>query len=302
MFEALKSTPQATTTIAIDRRRRRMAGARRLAAKRCWEALAPFTVAWRYRELILAVLRRQLAERFRGSLFGWAWAIAGPLITLAIYTVTFTGAIRLPIESARGGAMNYALSTFIGLIIFNLCAELCYRAPLLLHEHATYIKTSIFPSETIAWTAVLRALVYAGISVVVLLVFELALNGSLPPTVLLLPFLVLPLVPFLLGVVWFLAALGAFTRDVAFLMITIVPVLMFATPVFYRVSDLPDGLRILVYLNPIGTVIEMARSLLLVGAPPSGLLYAAFVVGALAVCRCGYAVFERYKGIVVDVI
>src|SRR5712691_4183865 len=272
MFEALKSTPQATTTIAIDRRRRRMAGARRLAAKRCWEALAPFTVAWRYRELILAVLRRQLAERFRGSLFGWAWAIAGPLITLAIYTVTFTGAIRLPIESARGGAMNYALSTFIGLIIFNLCAELCYRAPLLVHEHATYIKTSILTSETIGGTA------------------------------LLLPFLVLPLVPFLLGVVCFLAALGAFTRDVAFLMITIVPVLMFATPVFYRVSDLPDGLRILVYLNPIGTVIEMARSLLLVGAPPSALLYAAFVVGALAVCRCGYAVFERYKGIVVDVI
>ena len=195
---------------------------------------APVSIAWRYRELIAAVLRRQLADRFTGSLFGWGWAIAAPLITLAIYTATFTGAMRLPVASARGGTVNYALSTFAGLIVFNLCAELCYRAPLLLHEHASYIKTSIFPSETLAWTAVLRSLTYAGISLAVLLLFLLAVNRSLPVTVLLLPFLVVPLTLLLLGFVWFLSALGAFTRDIAYLMITIVPVLMFATPVFYR--------------------------------------------------------------------
>ena len=60
-----------------------------------------------------------------------------PLITLAIYTITFAaGALRLPVASARGGTMSYALSTFVGLIVFSLCAELCaYRALLLLHEH-----------------------------------------------------------------------------------------------------------------------------------------------------------------------
>jgi lipopolysaccharide transport system permease protein len=272
------------------------------AARRGRRALAPLGVGWRHHELILAVLRRELADRFSGSAFGWIWAVVGPLITLAIYTMTFTEAMRLPLASAQGGRSSYALSTFLGLIVFGLFAELCCRAPLLMHEHAWFLKTSIFPSETLAWTAVLRALSYAGISFVVLLVFQLALNGTPPISILLLPLIVVPLVLFLLGVVWFLAAIGAFTRDISYLMITFVPLVMFATPVFYRVADLPDGLRVLAYANPIGAAIEIMRAAVLDGVLPPTLACIGFLVVSLAVCRGGYAVFERYKGILVDVI
>jgi lipopolysaccharide transport system permease protein len=264
--------------------------------------LAPLSVGWRHRELILAVLRRELADRFSGSAFGWVWAVAGPLITLGIYTVTLTKAMQLPVATAHGNTSSYALSTFVGLIVFGVFAELCSRAPLLMHEHAWFLKTSIFPSETLAWTAVLRALSYAGISFLVLLVFELALDGIPPPSILLLPFIVAPLVMFLLGVVWFLAAIGAFTRDMSYLMITFVPLAMFATPVFYRVTDLPDPLRALAYANPLGTAIEMMRATVLDGVLPPTLAYCGFLVVSVAVCRGGYAVFERYKGILIDVI
>jgi lipopolysaccharide transport system permease protein len=272
------------------------------AARRGRRALAPLSVGWRHRELILAVLRRELADRFSGSAFGWVWAVAAPLITLAIYTTTFTKAMQLPAASAHGSTSSYALSTFVGLIIFSLFAELCCRAPLLMHEHAWFLKTSIFPSETLAWTAVLRALSYAGISFVVLLVFELALNGIPPLSILLLPFMVVPLVLFLLGLVWLLAAIGAFARDISYLMITFVPLMMFATPVFYRVTDLPDALRVLAYANPLGTAIEIARAAVFDGILPPPLACCGFLVVSLALCRGGYAVFERYKGILVDVI
>ena len=265
-------------------------------------ALAPLSVGWRHRELILAVLRRELADRFSGSAFGWVWAVIGPLITLGIYTVTLTKAMQLPVATAHGNTSSYALSTFVGLIIFGLFAELCSRAPLLMHEHAWFLKTSIFPSETLAWTAVLRALTYAGISFLVLLVFELALNGIPPLSILLLPLIVVPLVMFLLGMVWFLAAIGAFTRDMSYLMITFVPLAMFATPVFYRVTDLPDPLRALAYANPLGTAIEMMRAAVLDGVLPPTLACCGFLFVSLAVCRGGYAVFERYKGILIDVI
>ncbi len=265
-------------------------------------ALAPLSVGWRHRELILAVLRRELADRFSGSAFGWVWAVAGPLITLGIYTVTLTKAMQLPVATAHGNTSSYALSTFVGLIVFGLFAELCSRAPLLMHEHAWFLKTSIFPSETLAWTAVLRALSYAGISFLVLLIFELALNGIPPLSILLLPFIVAPLVMFLLGMVWFLAAIGAFTRDMSYLMITFIPLAMFATPVFYRVADLPAPLRALAYANPLGTAIEMVRAAVLKGVFPPALACCGFLVVSLAVCRGGYAVFERYKGILIDVI
>ena len=265
-------------------------------------ALAPLSVGWRHRELILAVLRRELADRFSGSAFGWVWAVAGPLITLGIYTVTLTKAMQLPVATAHGNTSSYALSTFVGLIVFGLFAELCSRAPLLMHEHAWFLKTSIFPSETLAWTAVLRALSYAGISFLVLLVFELALNGIPALSILLLPFIVAPLVMFLLGLVWFLAAIGAFTRDMSYLMITFIPLAMFATPVFYRVTDLPGPLRALAYANPLGTAIEMMRAAVLDGVSPPTSACCGFLVVSAAVCRGGYAVFERYKGILIDVI
>jgi lipopolysaccharide transport system permease protein len=74
------------------------------------------------------------------------------------------------------------------------------------------------------------------------------------------------------------------------------------TPVFYRVTDLPDALRVLAYANPLGTAIEIARAAILDGVLPPTLACCGFVVMSLAVCRGGYAVFERYQGILVDVI
>ncbi|HZT89548.1 MAG TPA: ABC transporter permease [Stellaceae bacterium] len=271
-------------------------------AARDRRVFAPLRVGWRHRELILAVLRRELADRFSGSAFGWAWAILGPLMTLAIYILTFTRAMRLPVASAQAGVISYTLSTFIGLIVFGLFSELCCRAPGLMHEHAWFLKTSIFPSETLAWTAVLRAFSFAGISFAVLLVFHLVVAGLPPPSILLLPLILVPLVLFLLGLVWFLAALGAFTRDLSYLMITLVPLLLLGTPVFYRASDLPYRLGIAAYANPLGAAIEMMRAIVLGGTPPLPIVYAWFVLLSLLVCRGGYAVFARYKGILVDVI
>jgi len=264
--------------------------------------LTPFANAWQHRELIRAVVRRELAVRFRGTILGWLWAIFGPLVMLGAYTVVFSHAVGLPASAKGGGAGSYALSIFAGLIVFNLFSELAYRAPSLLHEHAGVIKKSIFPSETLAWTAVIRAAVYAGISLGVLLVFELLAAWRLPLMAVLLPFVVAPLFLFLLGITWFLMALGSFTRDVAHLMISIVPVLMFATPLFYAIDDVPPDLRLYLHLNPIGNYVEMVRDLLLFGRLPGPLLYCGTVLGSIFVFFFSYRFFMQYKAVFTDVI
>ncbi len=262
----------------------------------------PFENAWRYQELIRAVVRRELAVRFRGSILGWLWAVFGPLVMLTAYTIIFSSAVGVPASARGAGVGEYALSIFTGLIIFNLFSELAYRAPGMLHEQAALIKKSIFPSETLAWTAVIRASVYALISLAVLLVFKIVLTHWLPPTVLLLPFVAIPFFLALLGVSWFLMALGSFTRDVAHLMISIVPVFMFATPIFYSISDVPPHLRLYVHLNPIGNYVEMMRDLLLFNRLPDAALYVGTVVGSLIVFYFGYRFFMQYKAVFVDVI
>ncbi|HTV33752.1 MAG TPA: ABC transporter permease [Methylocella sp.] len=264
--------------------------------------LTPFANAWHYRELIRAVVRRELAVRFRGTIMGWLWAIFGPLVMLTAYTVIFSHAVGVPASARNGGTGSYALSIFTGLIIFNLFSEVAYRAPGLLHEHAGVIKKSIFPSETLAWTATIRAGVYAAISLGVLIVFELVLTFRIPAASLLLPLIIVPFFLLLLGTCWFLMALGSFTRDVAHLMISIVPVFMFATPIFYTIEDVPPHLRLYLHLNPIGNYVEMCRDLLMAGHFPGLMLYAGTVAGSLLIFYFAYRFFMQYKAVFVDVI
>ena len=131
---------------------------------------------------------------------------------------------------------------------------------------------------------------------------KLALTGSIPLTTLLLPFLIVPFCLMMLGMTWFLAALGAFTRDVSHLMITIVPVLIFATPVFYTTADLTPTARLLAYLNPTTSYIEMARQILLAGTLPDPITYLATAAVSLCIFYGGYLFFDRYRSVVVDVI
>ncbi|TAL82020.1 MAG: ABC transporter [Beijerinckiaceae bacterium] len=264
--------------------------------------LTPLERAWHFRELIRAVVRRELTVRFRGSMLGWLWAIFGPLIMLTVYTIIFSSAVGVPASAAKHGVFSYAQSIFAGLILFNLFSELAYRAPMLLHEHTTFIKKSIFPSETLAWTATIRAIVYAAISFAVLLVFQLVLTHSIPLTFLLLPFVFIPFFLFLLGISWFLMALGSFTRDVTHLMASIVPVMMFATPIFYSISDVPQHLRLLFKINIIGDYIQMVRDLLLFGHMPDLYLYLGTVLVSLFIFAFSYRFFMRYKAVFVDVI
>ena len=262
-----------------------------------WAIVRPFFDVWQCRELVRVIVWRELSQRFRQSYFGWIWAVFAPLTLLAVYTFVFSKVIDL-----RGSTQNYALSIFVGMIFFNLFAELAHRAPMLLPEHAQFIKKSIFPLEVLGWTSLLRALTYAGIGLAVFFVFEFMMTGSIPVTALLLPLLVIPFCLFLLGSIWFLAALGAFTRDVAFLMITIIPALIFASPVFYTAGDVSFTVRLVTYINPLTPFIEMARDILLIGSLPDPLAYLIGWIYALVAFYGGYGFFMRYRRVVVDVL
>lgn len=263
---------------------------------------APLERAWHFRDLIRAILSRELASRFRGSTLGWMWAIAAPLVMMTAYTIVFSGIITIAHKGAPATFGSRALLIFTGITIFNFVSELLYRGPALLHEHAGFIKKSIFPTETLAWVAVLRGFVYMAISVGVLVLFKLVLTWQIPWTVVLIPVLLLSLLFFLLGITWFLMALGAFTRDISHLMTTVVPLLMWLTPIFYSFSDVPDRIKPWMRLNIIGDYVDMLRDIVIFGTVPALTMFAACFLFSFATFILGYVFFLRYKSIIVDVI
>ena len=199
----------------------------------------PFAQTWHHRDLVQAILRRELRDRFKGSAAGWVWAVIAPLLAIAVYSFAFTTNLKLDLAVDVSPRVGYALFIFSGIVVFNFFSEMAFRAPMLLHEYASFLKQNIFPSDMLAVISTLRATVYTVISIVVMLLFELAVVRTLPWTVLLLPLVFIPLTAFLVGMSWFLCSIGAFTRDAGYLMITVVPLFMFATPIFYPQSSLP---------------------------------------------------------------
>jgi lipopolysaccharide transport system permease protein len=264
--------------------------------------LQPFIDAWRHRELFRAILTRELQVRFRGSVFGWLWAVLAPLVMLTLYTLVFSGALKVDASRKAGGAFDYAFSIFVGLIVFNLFAEVAYRAPVLLAEHKHIIRRSIFPPQILAWIAVARAFVYALIALGVLLTGLVLVAHTIHATWLAVPFILLPLGLALLGIVWFLSTIGALTGDLNHLIIAIIPAAMFATPVFYEAWAVPEAWRPILYANPLTSFIEMLRAVLLRGELPSLGTYVASFAGALLLFYLGRIVFMRKKNILVDVI
>lgn len=265
-----------------------------------WLAL-PFATGWQHRELIRVIVQREFAQRFRGAALGWIWAVIGPIVMLGAYTIVFTGPFKVS-SAAQAGVGHYALFIFAALIPFNLFTELFSRAPNLMRENAWFLKKTIFPSDTLGWIALCRALIYAGISFAILLLFELALLGTVPATVLLVPLVLVPYCLFLLGIVWFFAALGSLTQDVAHIVTSIMPLMIFGSPVFYGVADVPEAMRSFAYFNPLAIYIEMTRGLALGGIVPELVLYGQAWLVALVSFWVGHAVFMRYRSILVDVV
>jgi lipopolysaccharide transport system permease protein len=266
--------------------------------------IKPFVQMWHHQDLIVAILRREMSERFKGSIAGWVWAVVAPLLAIAVYTFAFSSKLELPHEYllTKNPSTSYALFILSGIVVFNFWSEMAFRAPMLLHEYTHFIKQTIFPSDMLAVISTLRATAYTLISITVLLIFQFSVVHTLPVTVLLLPFVVIPFIAFLIGMSWFLCAIGAFTRDAGYLMINIAPLFMFATPVFYPHSVLPEPFHFWIYANALTGYVDVMRDIVLVGKMPDWHVYLWTLATSVFTFYFGYWFFDRYRNVIVDVI
>ena len=263
----------------------------------------PVWALWRRRRLIAQFVRREVQSRHRGSMFGLIWSFLTPLLLLAIYTFVFGVVFQARWPGLRAGSLGeFALVVFCGLVVLNLFGECVSRAPGLVVGSATYVKRVVFPLEILPVVTVGSALVTTGASLAVLLVVRLAMERTLPWTVALAPVVLVPLVLLTLGVAWFLASLGVFVRDIHYLVVLLLQVLVFVTPVFYPLEAVPEGFRAVLSINPLHPVVDDLRRVVLWGRLPDWPRFAvSLVVGGVAAVL-GHAWFMRTRRAFADVI
>jgi lipopolysaccharide transport system permease protein len=259
-------------------------------------------VPWRHRELLKAMVRREVASRYRGSLLGAFWAFLHPLFMLLVYTFVFSKVFKVRWSGGSGSSVEFALLAFIGLMVFNLFSEPILRAPAAVVANANYVKKVVFPLEILPWVHLGAALFQLLISWLAWAIVCSVCFGLPPPTALLLPVVVLPLALLTLGFSWFLASLGVYMRDVSQIVGALVPAIMFVSAVFYPVSALPEAYQPLLRLNPLALVIEEARDVLFWGVVPPVGSWVALLLVSTVLAWLGFAWFQATRKGFADVL
>jgi len=250
---------------------------------------------WKHRNLILQLARRRIESRYRGSVLGLFWALLEPLAMLAIYTFVFSFVFR-----ARWGALpsehgTFALFIFSGLTIYNLFSEAVNDAPQSIMASGVYVKQLVFPTEILAWVSVFAGLFKFAVSALLLIAYYRVTLGSLPVSSLFLPLIALPVVLLTLGLTWFISSLGVFLRDLGQIVGLATSGLLFASPIFYPASTIPERLHTLYFLNPFAGILEMSKRSLFEGQPPDARELAVLIAVGWVVAWAGYGWFLRTK-------
>lgn len=262
---------------------------------------------WGHRHLVLALVKREVVGRYRGSMMGLLWSLLNPLLMLVVYTFVFSVIFksRWPTASGSAGAERpgqFASAMFIGIIVHGLFAEVVSRAPSLVLANTNYVKRVVFPLEVLPVVATGAALFHALVSILVLLAGVLLVQGTLAPTAVFLPLVFLPLVLMTLGFAWGLASLGVYLRDVGQVVGTFTAVLLFLSPVFFPISAVPAAIQPWMHLNPLTFIIEEARGVLLWGLAPHWGNLAIYSGASVLVAWAGFAFFQKTRSGFADVL
>jgi ABC-type polysaccharide/polyol phosphate export permease len=249
---------------------------------------------FRYRALIQSLVARDLKARYRGSVLGFLWSFINPLFQLLIFTFVFT--YVLPV-SRGAGLEPYALFMLCGILPWTWFESSLLESSNVLIAGGNLIRKVLFPAEVLPIVTVLAGLVHFCLGLLVVAAFVLYYRRPITGADLMwLPVVILVQLVFTTGLALLVSALTVHFRDMRDLLMNVMKLWFYATPIVYSISLVPESARPVLNLNPFTHLAVSYQDVLFKGGPfaewPRLLL-----VGAVAVATLffGYFVFDRLR-------
>ena len=251
---------------------------------------------WRYRDLLYFLTRRHVLTRYRQTFLGLAWAVLQPLMTMVVFSIFLGHWARVPSDG-----LPYPVFAYLGILPWTFFAGTVSRGAGSLVGNANLLQSVYFPRSLIPISATLSGFVDYGIALVVLFALMLVFGVGIAPTVFLLIPLALLTAVISTGVGMWFAAWNVRYRDVSHALPFLLQIWMFATPVVYPVSIVPERFRLVFALNPMTGVIQACRACVTGGAIDWPLLGVSTTVGLL-LAAAGVWLFGRLERRFADVV
>src|SRR5215469_2401345 len=248
-----------------------------------------------YRELLYFLVWRSVKVRYKQTAIGVVWVVVQPLLTVVTFSLFFGKLAKLPSEG-----LPYPVFYFAAAVPWMYFSTALTKTTNVVVENQYVITKVYFPRLVLPMSSVLSGLVDFGIVFMVLVIFTLSYGFRPGLGVLLLPILLLIAVLTALGVGLWLSVLNALYRDVSYVIPFVVQFWMFASPVAYSSSLVPEKWRWLYGLNPMAVVIDGFRwALTGHGLPPGPTILASSAIVGIVLLG-GFFFFNRIEGTVAD--
>jgi lipopolysaccharide transport system permease protein len=253
---------------------------------------------WEYRDLLYFLVWRDVKVRYKQTVLGAAWAVLQPVLATIVFSIFFGRLAKVPSDG-----VPYPVFAYVALLPWQLFAFCLAESAYSLVSNQNLIKKVYFPRLVIPLSTVLTGLVDFGVAFIVLLILLFG-YGIVPSAVslVLLPALLLFAIAAALSVGIWLSALNVQYRDVRYTLPFLTQIWMFATPVVYSSSLVPEKWRLLYGLNPMAGVVEGFRWALLGGA--KGVLPQVWVSAGMVVVLLagGLFYFRRMESTFADIV
>ena len=266
----------------------------RIRPSRGWVSLR-LPELWEYRELLGFLIWRDLKVRYKQTVIGAAWAVIQPVMTMVVFSIFFGGLAKIPSDG-----VPYPIFAYTALVPWMYFAGALSGATSSVVDHGRMISKVYFPRLILPAAPVVGGLVDLAIALLVLVGLMLWYRITPSPALLMLPFFLLLAMDAALAVGLWLAALNALYRDVRYVVPFLVQFWLFASPVAYPSSLVPEQWRTLYGLNPMVGVIDGFRWALLDTGQPPGPLTAASALVVLVLLVGGLAYFRRVERVFAD--
>lgn len=260
-----------------------------------WKAL-DFVELWRYRELLLVLTERDIKVRYKQTALGFAWAVIQPVMMMVVLSIFFGGLARMPSDG-----LPYPVFVYAGLLPWTFFANAVGNSANSVVASANLVNKVYFPRLVVPLSAAGSALVDFAIATAILLAMMAWYGVGWSANLLYAPLLVAGIVFIALGVGIALSALTVAYRDFRYVVPFMIQFWMFATPVVYPTSLVPETWRWLMFLNPMAGFIEGFRSVFL-GRPFAWDAIAMSLAVALVIFAAGVSYFEKVERRFADII
>lgn len=240
----------------------------------------------RYGYLMRQLIARDFKTKYKRSVLGVLWSFLNPLLTMMVQYIVFSTLFRSDIP-------NFALYLLTGIVCYSFFSEATTMGLQSIVGNASLITKVYVPKYIYPVSRVFSSTINLLLSLLPLLAVMLLTGTPIRPAFLLLPFGLFCLVAFCIGMGFVLSTLMVFFRDTQFLWGVVSMLWMYATPIFYPESIIPQQYILLYKCNPLYHIIRFVRIILIDGVSPEPKAYALCLLASLVPLAVGAAIFKK---------